>query len=132
MQFYTPYRFILPFYGIVKSRGLRTKIEGINRMKLYVIKECNTELYVTRNGSLQELGIDTRLFSTKADAMRAIEYNDSDGFNWTPIVDNIAWSLLEGKYGIDRWHLNIPIKELKAARRDVKLKVVRIELNELE
>lgn len=101
-------------------------------MKLYVIKECNTELYVTRNGSLQELGIDTRLFSTKVDAMRAIEYNDSDGFKWTPIVDNIAWSLLESKYGIDRWHLNISMKELKAAQRDVKLKVVRIELNELE
>lgn len=101
-------------------------------MKLYVIKECNTELYITRNEGLQELGINTRLFKTKADAMRAIEYNDSDGLRWTPITDNIVWSMLESKYGVDRWHLDVSMKEFKAAQRDVKLKVVRLELNELE
>ena len=101
-------------------------------MKLYAIKESNTELYVTRNEGLQELGINTRLFKTKADAMRAIEYYDSDGFRWAPITDNIVWSMLESKYGIDRWHLDVSMKEFKVARRDVKLKAVKVELNELE
>lgn len=101
-------------------------------MKLYAIKECNTELYITRNESLQELGINTRLFKTKADAMRAIEYYDSDGFRWAPITDNIVWSMLENKYSIDRRHLDISMKEFKEAQRDVKVKVVKVELNGLE
>ena len=100
-------------------------------MILYAIIETNTNLYVTRENRLEELGIRTRLFNSIDDAKRAMSYPtifEDEFFN--PVKNSITWHFLEKKYHMDRWHLDISWKEFREMDREVDLKIVKVQLNE--
>lgn len=100
-------------------------------MILYAIIETNTNLYVTRRNSLDELGIHTRLFNSVDDAKRAMHYpTDYEPEFFNPIRNSITWYFLEMKHHIDRWHLDVSWKEFKEMDREVNLKIVKVQLNE--
>ena len=99
-------------------------------MILYAILETNTNLYVTRDNNLDELGKRTELFNSENEANRAMSYPtifEDEFFN--PIRNDITWHFLEKKYRIDRWHLDISHKEFKEMSKEIDLKVVKVQLN---
>lgn len=100
-------------------------------MIVYAIKEYNTGLYISLTGRLEPLGDRSRLFKTRYDAMRAIEYN-MDEFKMTPIVDELVWQELELEFGKDRWHINISSDMLDEYRKKFKIGVCKIELQEID
>lgn len=102
---------------------------------VYAILDKDSELFVTnhQHSQLDKLGINTKFFETKSDAMRFIEYKPrfefSDIAKHTVLQDNLAWWLLERLYKTDRWHINCGIKELNDAIDNFKhLKAVPINL----
>lgn len=105
-------------------------------MKLYVIKDIESGLYVTRGNvpRLDSLGVNTRLFSSQSEAMKTIEskINPELGEDVTWLQNDLAWDLLEKVYEIDRWHINCGIEELKDAIEKFKnLKAVPLWLEEV-
>ena len=100
-------------------------------MILYAIIETNTNLYVTRDNSLDEFGKRTKLFDSEDEAKRAMNHPtvfEDEFFN--PIKNNITWHFLEKKHHIDRWHLDISHKEFKEMDKEIDLKIVKVQLNE--
>lgn len=102
---------------------------------VYAILDKDSGLFVTKHqhSQLSELGIDTKFFETKSDAMRFIEYKPcfefSDIAKNTVLQDNLAWWLLERLYKTDRWHINCGIKEFDDAIDNFKhLKAVPVNL----
>lgn len=100
-------------------------------MILYAILETNTNLYVTRMNSLEELGKYTRLFNSVDEAKRAMNHpTDYETEFFNPIRNSITWYFLEKKHGIDRWHLDISWREFREMDKEVNLKIVKVQLNE--
>ena len=100
-------------------------------MILYAIIETNTNLYVTRENGLDELGKRTRLFDSEDEAKRSMSHSgifEDEFFN--PVKNSITWHFLEQKYGIDRWHLDISHREFREMDSEVDLKIVKVQLNE--
>jgi hypothetical protein len=102
---------------------------------VYAILDNDSGLFVTKhqNSQLGELGIDTKFFETKSEAMRAIEAKPYFEFNDvsknTRLQNDLAWWLLEKLYKTDRWHIDCSIKEFNDAVDNFKnLKVVPINL----
>lgn len=102
---------------------------------VYAILDDDSGLFVTKHvaSRLDKLGVDTALFNSKSDAMRAIEakpyYEFSDVSENTRLQNELAWWLLEKLYKTDRWHIDCNIKEFNDAVDNFKnLKVVPINL----
>ena len=102
---------------------------------VYAILDDDSGLFVTKHvaSRLDELGVDTALFNSKSDAMRAIEakpyFEFSDVSKNTRLQNELAWWLLEKLYKTDRWHIDCSIKEFNDAVDNFKhLKVVPINL----
>lgn len=100
-------------------------------MILYAIIETNTNLYVTRENTLDELGKRTRLFDSENEAKKAMRYKSifEDEF-YNPVRNSITWLFLEQKHGIDRRHLDISHREFIEMDNNVDLKIVKVQLNE--
>lgn len=100
-------------------------------MILYAIIETNTNLYVTRENGLDELGKRTKLFDSENEAKKAMRYTSifQDEF-YNPVRNGITWLFLEQKHGIDRRHLDISHREFIEMNNNVDLKIVKVQLNE--
>ena len=99
-------------------------------MILYAIVETNTDMYVTRENSLEELGKHTRLFDSEDEAKRALKYMGDYGMEFNTIRNALVWGALEQKYHIDRWHLPVSYKEFKSMESEFDLEIVKVQLNE--
>lgn len=99
-------------------------------MRIYAIKELNTDLFVTRQNDLAPLGAVSRFFETQTAAMRALEYQDDYGFFRSDIKDDIAWHQIEKERRLDRWHIDMSWKEFRSYLDDIDLKVVAINISE--
>lgn len=101
---------------------------------VYAIIDLESKWFVTKDTlpKLDELGINTRLFNSKSDAMRFIEQpiNFDLGIHQpTMLQNNLAWWLLEKIYNKDRWFINCSNKEFNDALNNVsRLKVVNITM----
>lgn len=102
---------------------------------VYAILDKDSELFVTnhQHSKLDKLGINTKFFETKYDAMRFLTYKPcfefSDIAKNTVLQDNLAWWLLERLYKTDRWHINCGIKEFDDAIDNFKhLIIVSVNL----
>lgn len=85
-------------------------------MKLYTIYDPDSDLYLTRglNPRLEKLGINTRFFKDRSEAMRHIE-NRRHELRTTVLQNELAFWLLENLHKKDRWHLNVSYSELMDA-----------------
>lgn len=97
--------------------------------KLYAIIDKESGLFVTRQNRLEEFSPNTKLFKTRTLAMRYIEQPvNKDLGKGTILVNELAWDLLEKLYGMDRWHIDCTLDELKDAMAQFRhLSVVRID-----
>lgn len=103
----------------------------MNTKVLYVIKDEDSDLYVTRFNRLDKLSVDTHFFKSRTDAVRYIETRYLPEFKkgFTVLQNDLAWDLLEKMYGKDRWHIDVSLNEFKDAINQFKhLKVKRIDL----
>lgn len=100
--------------------------------KLYAIKESNTELYLNKSGGLSELGERTELYQDKERAERAISTSDEFGMESQPIRNNLTWIYLENKYQMNRMDIDISYKEYYSIRDQIDLKVVPLELEDID
>lgn len=97
---------------------------------VYAIIDKESGLYVTRGlfPNLEILGENTRLFRSKVDAMQYVEARHPHD-KITILQNNLAWRLLEGIHGVDRWHINCTLDEyMDAARQFKNLKVLPVNL----
>ena len=103
---------------------------------VYAIYDKESGLYVTRGltPKLDELGICTRFFNTKSDAMRfieapmAIEISNNQP---TQLQNNLAWWLLEKMYEKERWFIDCDLRQYKDALTHFNnLKVVSITIRD--
>lgn len=99
-------------------------------MRIYAIKDLNTDLFVTDRNLLAPLGALTRFFESRHNAERAMSDSYDIGFDTNPILDDLAWNLLENKYQMDRWHINVSHREYREAMESFDLRIVRINLSE--
>lgn len=103
-------------------------------MKLYVIKDLESGLYVSRRTPyrLVEFGTDMQMFSTRAQAMRLVEETLGHDIEITHLQNDLAWDLLEKIYETDRWHINCTNQELQDCIDKFKdLKVVELCLEKV-
>lgn len=99
-------------------------------MKVYAIKELNSEYFVNKYNRLEPLGANSRFFKSRASAMRAIEYQDDLGYFRSDIKDDIAWHIIQDERKMDRWHIDMSWKEFKEYLDDIDLSVVEINVSE--
>lgn len=104
----------------------------MNSKKLYAIKDEESDLYVTRFNRLDTFGTETKFFKSRTEAMRYIETRYFKEYRKSPtsLQYDLAWDLLEKMYGVDRWHIDCSLQELKDAVNQFKhLKVKRVNLS---
>lgn len=99
-------------------------------MILYALKDVSTDYYVTRNGRLDELNEGTQLFTSKSAAERCLKFQIDNYYLTSPLVRSIADSILEMKYKLSRDVINPSFREICDIIDDIKLKVVKVQLNE--
>lgn len=99
-------------------------------MNLYTIKLSDKDLYVTREGGLEELGTHTQLFNKPELAERCL-IRIKDGVKLPSLlVHEIVWKTLEEKYNRPRWEIDVDYKEFGDIQDSLKFEIVEIELNE--
>ena len=99
-------------------------------MILYALKDLATNYYVTRNGRFDELNECTQLFKSKSQAERCIKF-DYEGLGYlSNLMSSLVYSILEKKYGVYRSVLEVSHKEFVDVADDIKLEVVKVQLNE--
>lgn len=99
-------------------------------MILYALKDLATDYYVTRNGRFDELNERTQLFRSKSQAERCIKF-DYEGLGYlSDLMSSLVYSILEKKYGVYRSVLEVSHKEFLDIADDIKLEVVKVQLNE--
>lgn len=99
-------------------------------MILYALKELKTEYFVTRNRRLDELNEETQLFTSKSAAERCLKFQVDNYYLTSPLVRSIADSILEMKYKVPRDLIDPSYREICNIIKDIKLKVVKVQLNE--
>lgn len=99
-------------------------------MILYALKDLATDYYVTRNGRFDELNEETRLFTSKSQAERCIKFNYEGLGYLSNLMRSLVYSILEKKYGVYRGVLEVSHKEFLNVADDIKLEVVKVQLNE--
>lgn len=99
-------------------------------MILYALKDLETEYFVTRNGRLDELNEGTQLFTSKSAAERCIKFNYEGLGYLSDLMSSLVYSILEKKYGVFRSALEVSHKEFLDIADAIKLKVVKVQLNE--
>lgn len=99
-------------------------------MILYALKDLATDYYVTRNGRLDELNECTQLFKSKSLAERCIKFNYEGLGYLSDLMSSLVYSILEKKYGMYRSVLEVSHKEFLDVADDIKLEVVKVQLNE--
>lgn len=99
-------------------------------MILYALKDLATDYYVTRNGNFDELNEETRLFTSKSQAGKCIKFNYEGLGYLSNLIRSLAYSILEKKYGVYRGVLKVSHKEFLNVADDIKLEVVKVQLNE--
>lgn len=99
-------------------------------MILYALKDLATDYYVTRNGSFDELNEKTQLFTSKSQAERCIKFNYEGLGYLSNLMRSLVYSTLEKKYGVYRGVLEVSHKEFLNVADDIKLEVVKVQLNE--
>lgn len=99
-------------------------------MILYALKDLATDYYVTRNGRFDELNERTQLFKSKSQAERCIKF-DYEGLGYlSDLMSSLVYSILEKKYGVYRSVLEVSHKEFIDVADDIRLEVVKVQLNE--
>ena len=101
-------------------------------MKLYAIYDPDSDLYLTRGlqPKLEELGITTKFFKTRSEAMRHIE-SRRHNLDTTVLQNELAFWLLEQIHKTDRWHINVSLAEfMDACSQFRRLEVKAICLKE--
>lgn len=100
------------------------------QLKLYALKLSSRDLYVTREGGLEELGTHTQLFNKPELAERCL-IRIKDGVKLPSLlVHEIVWKTLEEKYNRPRWEIDVDYKEFGDIQDSLKFEIVEIELNE--
>ena len=99
-------------------------------MILYALKDLATDYYVTRKGRFDELNECTQLFKSKSQAERCIKFNYEGLGYLSDLMSSLVYSILEKKYGVYRSVLEVSHKEFFEVADDIKLKVVKVQLNE--
>lgn len=99
-------------------------------MILYALKDSATEYFVTRNGRLDELNEGTQLFTSKSAAERCLKFQIDNYYLTSPLIRSIADSILEMKYKVPRDLIDPSFREICDIIDDIKLKVVKVQLNE--
>lgn len=99
-------------------------------MILYALKDLATDYYVTRNGRLDELNECTQLFKSKSQAERCIKFNYEGLGYLSDLMSSLVYSILEKRYGMHRSVLEVSRKEFLDVADDIKLEVVKVQLNE--
>lgn len=99
-------------------------------MILYALKDLATDYYVTRTGRFDELNECTQLFNSKSQAERCIKFNYEGLGYLSPLMNSLVYSILEKKYGVYREMLEVSHKEFLDVADDIKLEVVKVQLNE--
>nr|DAH28073.1 MAG TPA: hypothetical protein [Caudoviricetes sp.] len=99
-------------------------------MILYALKDLATDYYVTRADSFDELNEYTKLFSSKSKAERCLKFNYEGLGYLNNLMVSLVYSILEKKYGVCRGALEVSHKEFVNVADDIKLKVVKVQLNE--
>ena len=99
-------------------------------MILYALKDLATDYYVTRNGNFDELNEETRLFTSKSQAERCIKFNYEGLGYLSDLMSSLVYSILEKKYGVYRSVLEVSHKEFVDVADDIRLEVVKVQLNE--
>lgn len=100
------------------------------KITLYAIRDKNSKLYKTISNKLEEVGSNTHLFDTRKAAEARLRYTALDfGMSYCGTINDIVWSLIEDKYGINRWHVDISYKEFEEVKNSLDLEVVEVSLN---
>lgn len=99
-------------------------------MILYALKDLPTDYYVTRNGRFDELNERTQLFTSKSQAERYLKFNYEGLGYLSDLMNSLVYSILEKKYGVYRGVLEVSHKEFLDVADDIKLEVVKVQLNE--
>lgn len=99
-------------------------------MILYALKDLETDYYVTRNGRFDELNERTQLFKSKSQAERCIKFNYEGLGYLSDLMSSLVYSILEKRYGVYRSVLEVSHKEFLDVADDIKLEVVKVQLNE--
>lgn len=99
-------------------------------MILYALKDLTTDYYVTRNDRFDELNERTQLFKSKSQAERCIKFNYEGLGYLSDLMSSLVYSILEKKYGVYRSVLEVSHKEFLDVADDIKLEVVKVQLNE--
>lgn len=90
---------------------------------IFIIKDLDTELYYSKKSKIKLV----------ADIDKAEQYDSIElARHYKQIVQHeLAWTHLENKYKIDRWHLDISFRELAETLKLFKnLEVVGVYLDE--
>ena len=98
-------------------------------MILYALKDLATDYYVTRNGRFDELNERTQLFKSKSQAERCIKFNYEGLGYLSDLMSSLVYSILEKKYGVYRSVLEVSHKEFVDVADDIRLEVVKVQLN---
>lgn len=99
-------------------------------MILYALKDLATDYYVTRAGNFDELNEDTRLFKSKSTAERCLKFNYEGIGYLSHLTTSLVYSILEKKYRVYRGVLDVSHKAFLKVANDIKLEVVKVQLNE--
>ena len=99
-------------------------------MILYAITDLATDYYVTRNGRFDKLNECTQLFKSKSQAERCLKFNYEGLGYLSNLMNSLVYSILEKKYGVYRGALEFSRKEFLDVADDIKLEVVKVQLNE--
>lgn len=99
-------------------------------MILYALKDLETDYYVTRNGRFDELNERTQLFKSESQAERCIKFNYEGLGYLSDLMSSLVYSILEKKYGVYRSVLEVSHKEFVDVADDIRLEVVKVQLNE--
>jgi hypothetical protein len=99
-------------------------------MILYALKDLATDYYVTRAGNFDELNEETRLFTSKSQAEKCIKFNYEGLGYLSNLMCSLTYCILEKKYGVNRGVLETSHKEFLNVAVDIKLEVVKVQLNE--
>lgn len=90
-------------------------------MIFYAIYDPDSDLYLTTDfqPKLDELGVNTKLFTSQSEAMRRIGIR-RHGLDTTVLQNDLAFWLLENIHEKDRWHINVSFDEFMDACNQFK------------